>query len=63
VSNLDQLFLCAWAMMCRYEDFSLFVALGASQSPNISLDRRPGMRCFWEQTGVLGPIYRALVRV
>jgi hypothetical protein len=60
VSNLDQLFLCAWAMMCRYEDFSLFVALGASQSPNISLDRRPGMRCFWEQTGALGPIYRAL---
>ena len=59
MSNLDQLFLCAWAMMCRYEDFSLFVALGASQSPNISLDRRPGMR-FWEQTGVLGPIYRAL---
>jgi hypothetical protein len=56
VSSLDQLFLSMGAIM-------MFEMSASSLSLLVCL-RQEGdhMRCFWEQTGVLGPIYRLLGR-
>lgn len=58
VSSLDQLFRSVWAiMMFETSMFSLSLSL-----VNWCGLRQEGddMRCFWEQTGVLGPIYHSL---
>ena len=54
VSSLDQLFLLTWAiMMFETSTFSLSLLVWSTSGAD-------DMRCFWEQTGVLGPNYHSL---
>ena len=56
VSSLDQLFLSMRAIMV-FETSTSSLVTGV-----VYVRRRRDMRCFWEQTGVLGPIYRLLAK-
>ncbi len=54
VSSLDQLFLSMWAIMMLETSTSSLLLLVYSTSGG------DDMRSFWEQTGILGPIYHSL---
>lgn len=54
VSNSDQLFFPSAGIIVVKEEH-LLLSFGARQGGHV-------MRCFWEQIGVLGPVYRLVGR-